>query len=312
MSNTKVFWGAFLICTGILLLMLQFNWINGNLGFVFSLWPLLIVLWGVSLLQINLVLKRIIVSASAILLSIFIVAIFSAGTNSIKKIKFWDSNHRISESESFNNNYKLNYKADLHDTLKFEINAAAGEYEIASITKDLVNVRAKGIFSDVSLNYFGKNKEIELDFDSDEKININFDKDDIKRQGKIKLNKNVVWDMDIDIGAASLYADLSEHKIQTINLSSGAAGVDIKVGELLEDVNIYVDAGVSSITLNIPKSFACTIKEDTGLSSLDLIGFKKIESGFYKTDNFADSDGHIYIEIAGGVSGFKIERYQTK
>ncbi len=312
MSNTKVFWGTFLICTGILLLMFQFGWINGGLGFVFNLWPLLIILWGFSLLNIQPIIKRILVAASGILLSLFIVALFSAGSNSIKNFKFWDNDHKRIKTENIDKKYKLSYVPEKHDTLSFEIEAAAGRFELEGITNDLVSVHSKGVFSDISLNYFDSDKELELEFDSGENINIDFDDNGIKRISKIYINPNVIWDIELDIGAASFYADLSEYKIRELRIKSGASGINAIIGEMYKDVKIFIDAGVSSVTISIPENYGCTIHEDTGLSGLQFDNFKKIGKGLYKTENSENAENNIYIELDGGVSDFNIERYKLK
>jgi len=210
MNNTKVFWGTFLICSGILLLMYQFDWINGGFDFVFNLWPLLIILWGISLLNIQPIIKRILVALSAVLLSLFLVALFSAGSSSIRKIKFWNRDYSNVKIENMDDHYKLKYIAEKHDTIDIEIESAAGKFEIADSTDDLISVNAKGLFSDVSLNYYEKRKELELDFDSDDNYDFKINDDDgFSRESLIKLNKNVVWTMDIDVGAASFNADLT-------------------------------------------------------------------------------------------------------
>jgi len=309
MSNTKIFWGTFLISTGVLLLMYQFDWINEGLDFVFNLWPLLIILWGISLLNFQVIMKRIVVALSAILLSLFIVAVFSAGSNTLKSVKFWDNKKEKVNVESIDEQYSLKYVPDQHDTVALEIDAAAGNFEIADSTDELILVNAKGIFSDVALNYYEKGKEVELDFDSNDDINIHIKDDKFTREALVQLNKNVVWDMDVDIGAAAFNADLSQFKIKEIRLESAASGVDIKIGESYQDVKIIVDSGISSVSIKIPESFACSIDEDAGLSSLSFAGFKKSDDGLYKTGNYNKTKKRIHIDIDGGVSDFKIIRY---
>lgn len=309
MNNTKVFWGTFLITLGVLFLMFQLDWINGGLDFMLNLWPLLIILWGVSLLNIAAVLKRILVAISAILLSFIIVALFSAGTSSIMKIKFWDRDHHEVKIEEMDKEYFLEYDANKHDTISLELEAGAGEFEIGQPTDKLAKVHAKGVFTDISLDYYEKENELEIEFDEDGDIKIDLDGDGISRSAYISLNPDVIWDMDFDVGASSFHADLTNYQVRELNVGSGAAEVDIKIGDLYESVRIFVDAGVSSVKLAVPESFGCEIYEDTGLSGLDFDNFIKEKSGVYRTGNFDDSDKKIYIEIDGGISDFNIKRY---
>lgn len=309
MNNTKVFWGTFLISLGILFLMFQFDWINGGLDFMLNLWPLLIVLWGISLLNITAVLKRILIAISAILLSIFIVALFSAGSSAVKKVKFWDRDHHEVKIEEMDKEYFLEYDAQKHDTISLDLEAAAGEFKVGSPTEKLAKVHAKGVFTDISLDYYDEDNELEIEFDDDGDIKIDLEGGEIYRNAYISLNPNVIWDMDFDVGASSFHADLSSYKVREMNVESGAAEVDIKIGELYESVRVFVDAGVSSVKLTVPESFGCEIYEDTGLSGLDFDNFIKEKNGVYRTENFDKSDKKIYIEIDGGISDFNIKRY---
>ena len=314
MSNTKIFWGTFLISIGTLLLFFQFDWIDGGLGFIFNLWPLLIIVWGVSLLKIAPVFKKMLVALSAILLSIFIFALFSAGNNVVDKVKCWGgscSNVRIYKSDHvFDQKYILDYDSTMHDILKFEMDAGAGKYILGDVTDELVSVYANGVFSDVSLNYLEQEKKLSLDFDGGGDMSIKIDDDGFKREGIIALNPNVLWDIDIDVGAASLDADLRKYKVRELEIESGAAGVDIKIGELAEEVKIFIDAGASSICISIPDDFGCEIEENVSLSGIHFDGFSKGDNGSYKTENFEKAERRIYISIDGGVSDFKIARYK--
>ena len=72
MKYKNLFWGVILILLGVLYLLKQFDVIWFNWRDILSLWPLLLVLWGVSLLPMKPVFK-LITSFVAILITILLI-----------------------------------------------------------------------------------------------------------------------------------------------------------------------------------------------------------------------------------------------
>ena len=87
--------------------------------------------------------------------------------------------------------------------------------------------------------------------------------------------------------------DFSKFKVEDINLDMGAAKLDIKLGALADNLDFNLDAGASRIIIAVPEEVGCEISADAVLSRKDIRGFERIESGFYRTDNFDSSDKKI-------------------
>lgn len=91
----------------------------------------------------------------------------------------------------------------------------------------------------------------------------------------------------------------------------GAASLKLKLGDRAEETRLTLDAGASSIDINVPEDAGCEIKTDVSLSSKHFDGFKTIDSDLFRTDNFENAKKKIYISIESGVSSIKVNRYST-
>ena len=125
----------------------------------------------------------------------------------------------------------------------------------------------------------------------------------------IKLNEKPVWNFNLDVGAASIDLDLTKFKIGEISLDGGASSIDLKLGTLNDKTNLDFETGASSITIRIPKEAGCELKSNTFMTSRNIEGFSKIESGLYQTPNYSTSKQKITINIESAISSLDIERY---
>ena len=115
--------------------------------------------------------------------------------------------------------------------------------------------------------------------------------------------------MVLDVGATDMNCDLTKYKTKNVSVNTGAADIEIILGELYEDTNLNVNAGASNVEISVPMTSGCEIVSQTGLSNRDFYGFNNIGSGKFRTDNFENAEKKIRIKISGGVSNFEVRRY---
>ena len=186
------------------------------------------------------------------------------------------------------------------------IDLGAGKFEISDTSSNLVDVEAAGLIEGYELK-------------SDDGVNINLSmigpkhlkidgNNKIKRKAYIKLNQNVTWNLNFQIGAASIDSDLRNFKIRNINLDGGASKIDFDLGNLCDTMEVNINTGASSVEINIPRSSGCEIYTNTGLSGEKFSDFIKYENNIYRTDNYDNSTKKIFIKINGGISSFKVRR----
>lgn len=310
MKTSTIFWGIFLITLGVMLLISSLNSFSLELEFVFKLWPLLFIFWGVTLLKISDSIKKIIVMVISILLALFIVALVNTSVSGIKNISDWDWGLNVKTDKAkrdFNENDLLSIPMDSNEIERnLSIDIGAGSFSIEGGSEYLIEVFSKSSSSQFNLESDSLNQNISFSFTEG---NINFDGSDRKlNKAMLKINENPVWNFDIKLGAAKMSADLSKLRTKKINIETGAASTKIKLGELADTCDLVINAGASSVKLEIPRNAGTMVQTDIALSSrkFEELNF---DGNYYKSDNYDKAQKKLFIKIKGGVSSFKITRY---
>ena len=310
MKTKHIFWGVLFIALGLLVLLYNINLMNFDLSNVWQYWPVVIILWGVSYFTKNVILKRFIAGIAAVILA---VALF-AGFNSTfyffnDAFSLHNSNFDINSNDnSDTSNYSENYNPVIKSA-EFDFKAGAGTFLLRDSTDELISAVAQGYKNKYELNRNDSGDQTVVEM---KMLKQHFTFGDWHNKNKVvlKLNTKPIWDLDFDIGAASVNFDLSAFKTQSININTGAASLRIKLGDKVDNSNVRVKAGASSINIEIPDSAGCEIRTSTALSSRNFDGFDKIDSNLYRTDNFDSAKKKIYLKIDCGISSIHVTRYE--
>lgn len=319
MDYKKVFWGVIFILIGLLFVLKNLNILDFSWYQFINLWPLLLILWGISLLPIKGVVKFIL-SLAIVILGIYLVNKYDRGAwyefRSPRTYRFDDRRDRSERPER-----KKDVERDLSDeetqylffpysknikkaTLKLD--AAAGSFNIRPVSEELIEVTKEGNIGSYSLTSQEMpdrqivRLKLEEDFIRGERLRHRVD---------IRLNQFPVWDVDLNIGAARIEMDLSPFKTNNINVDGGASSIRLKLGDQQEKVNVEVNAGASSIVIEVPEDSGCRVKTNTVLSGKNMRDFEKTESGVYETDNFEKSKNKVLVKVDVAVSKIEVRRY---
>jgi len=306
MKPSHIFWGLLFVGLGLLVLINNFTTIFMDWATIWKLWPLTIILIGLAILIKHQYGKSIISGLAAIVLALAIFASFKTATHFISndfRIDLGDEGkHEVGTSE-----FTEQYDSTLtFATLNFE--AGAGTFNITDTTYNLIAATTEGHKNNYRLTRLDTDSSSIINFDMGDKAIFRFG-DDYKNTVDIALNSNPVWDMNFNVGAASMDFDLTQFKIRDITVDMGAASIKIKLGNLHPETNVSVDAGASDINIFVPKETGCKIVTDGALSSKHFDEFKKIDSDNYQTENFGEAVNKVYINIECGVSSISVERY---
>lgn len=312
MKYRNIFWGVILILVGVLFILqnlhvIDFEWVR-----LWRLWPVILVLWGVSILPANNWIK------SGLLVIVLAGSVYFMLDQTID----W----RVDRNYNKGYDYEFDYDNDYDDhvgvvnqdfNIPFEdsvsmaylnFDAAAGSFYIDDTTNNLLAFTKKG----------GVGKYTYAVKRSEDKANIYIEREDDdlhfnnkSKSGKIKLalNSEPVWDVNVDIGAAKLDFDLSPFKVKNLDLDCGAASFEIKLGDKYPKSYVNIDAGASEIIIRIPTSSGCDLNLSTVLSGRTIRGFEKVDHGHYRTDNFDTAQNKIFISVDAAVSSYTITRY---
>jgi hypothetical protein len=302
MSYRKIFWGVLLVMIGVLFILkntgvLFFSWHT-----FWNLWPVILILWGISLIPVKDWIKAVLSIATLI---IAFIAVQQYG-----KHDDWNWHFRYDDSDKDQVGAPItqNLAEDMDSIVKYatlDLNIGVGEFNINDTTSKLIELDRTGSE--------GKYSMTSHDDDSMRVIKLSLDKaefkGEIKNKVKMKLNTTPVWDLELNVGAAEVNFDLSKFKTRKVNLQGGASDIEVKLGNLYPESNVNIEAGAASITVRIPKETGCEITNNTFLASKNFEGFTKTSNHHYQTEGYAKAASKIHINMEAGMASINVERY---
>lgn len=310
MKTERIIWGIVLLFLGGILLLQNFNVINFEWSVIWRFWPVILILIGANMLFSN--------SSSAVggIVSV-LITIVVLGFIGYKGINHtegdmdnWTFDSESDKAEGDTKTATFFSEPYIEGTRNAILNIEGGA------TSFILRDTASQLFTaNVKKNY-GKYSVFKFSTDSTETVDFKMTgeaewdmKKSVSNQVIMTLNPQPVWDINLETGAGKSNFDLTKFKIRKIKLEGGVAKFDIKLGNLSKTTVVEVESGVSKINIAIPESAGCEIRTDSGLSSLDFKGFTKLSDNAYQTPNFNSAQQKITINLEGGLSKFKVERY---
>ncbi len=302
MRTGRLFWGVFLATIGLLILAAKFNYINADWSFVWNLWPLVFIFWGLLVLIKHPIIKPVI----SALFGVFIALFIFGSVNSL----FWGFGFEF-DDDYVNPSYTETLEEDMNkDITRGELNfsSGAGAFSINGETDKLIKGYSRGWFSNYDLNTNVEGNTAYVDVHLHER-NIQFFGKKIRNRFNMELNPNIAWDMDLNFGAANAKFDLSPYKIENLKLSTGAATVQVKLGDKADTTEFRIEMGVANLEVLVPKTVGCRIYGDSFLVSRSLSDFTKKGDGHYYSSNYDSTAKKVNIYLSSGVSSFTVKYY---
>lgn len=298
MKSGQVFWGIFFVALGALILLTKYDVLLFNFDYVWDLWPLILVFIGLMVIARKSKIRPVIY-----LLFGFLVAFLVYGT-------FYNIFNYVDFDEKYDYYQKNIYseKYDDSEYAKLEVEAGAGTFTIKDTTHDLIKGIARGPFADYNFYAYNRGNTTKINFDL-RHTSFSIFKGNVKNFLDIELNKNPIWDLKLDIGAAKAKFDLTRFKVRDIELNTGATDVKFRLGDLYDYTDIHVEMGAASLEFDIPKNSGCRLTGQMFLISKDIPGFIKKSKKYYVTPNYDEAANKIDIDIQGGISSLEIHRY---
>jgi hypothetical protein len=306
MSYRKIFWGIVLIMIGILFILKNAGIVFISWHMMWSLWPVLIILWGISVIPVKDWIK--LVASLVIIVAGFLMMQRDPDTDhfSWRFDRNDDWNNDWNDYDSTGNQQSLSevYNDSVrYAKLNFEV--AAGKFLIRDTTSLLIDLERKGTSGAYTMTSRDEDSLRILDLQFEQKGSIHHFQNDVA----LKLNSKPVWDLALSIGAASIDFDLSRFKMNKVKVDGGASSILLKMGDLTPRTDVEIDAGASSITIKVPAASGCEVITNTFLSSRDMKGFIKVEDHHYQTPGFSKSLKKVYINLEAGITSIDVIRY---
>ena len=302
MKYRNIFWGVILILIGILFTLENFNLINFNIRELWRLWPVVLVLWGISIIPAD----------KWIRLGLVLLVLAGSVFFMLDQTVEWENERSYDvELPAIENtgNYKEFFitNEDSTEFATLNMEAAAGAFSLSDTTTSLLYfIQNENSFQ---YKYFVKKTDdrVKINIETSEgHVGLNKNSDNKVR---IKLNENPLWNINLEVGAAAVNFDLSAFKVKKVNMESGAASLKLKLGDKYPETRVNIEAGASEIVVKIPKESGCDLEVSAVFSGKKLDGFEKIDHGHYQTSNFEAAANKVYLEINAAVSSYTIIRY---
>jgi hypothetical protein len=314
MKYKHLFWSIILISIGMLFLL-------GNLGYIhfswisfWKLWPVVLIIWGISILPIKDLFKFILL----ILTIVAAIFIFNRMPShrpwyfdfdkefSDKDFKDWDSENE--DGTTYNlRDQNLSVPFDsLSNKGILRLDAAAGNFEIKDTTPDFLAFSKTGDIGNYELTTNDKSgvKEIALKM-KEGTIRHKMNKNNVI----IKLNNKPTWNLFFDIGAAAVDLNLSQYKVDTAEFDAGATSLNIKLGEKSAMTVLDFDASASSITVEVPRNSGCKVVSESVMASKEFADLEKVADHTYQSKGYAIAKNKVLINVNTAISKIRIERY---
>jgi hypothetical protein len=299
MKLSSLFWGVLFVLIGGLFLLNNLGVLNVDWTTVWRLWPMILVFWGLSILVGK---QRPPWYAVVLMIGLMIFMVVAFATTEWIHGDFdvaaGDSNTQMFEEPMS--------PGTEHAT--FRLQSGAGKFIIRDTTTQLVKAQTEVSFGkyDMSREQSDNSTEVTLDFRGRSR-NWNFGHG--RNRAEVQLNTAPIWNVYVDVGAASANFDLTPYKVEELRLNAGASSLRVRLGDRSEETRVRIKTGASSTTVEVPESVGCEVRLQTALSGKRIRGFEKVSSNRYQTTNFEDAAKKISIDVEAGVSQITVERY---
>ncbi len=309
--------GLFLILIGILFLLskleiFKFSFFD-YIGTLISFWPIVLIVIGISILFHKHTIIKIILWGSFLAFVLFYSSYAERfdgfnGFLNLKDFSFfiengeikwnWDEEGTSRKSMVHKNNKAEKGKMSIElGACKFELKDTHGNvFEVISNMKELSH----------RSNYDRNSKTDEINIWEE-----NISKKMKNRYAELKLEKDLIWDIDAHLGALDAMFDMSELNINSFSLDIGAGNVDLYLGSENSHTKVYVNGGMSNISIHIPEDSGIKVKKEGALVHFtDRIGLEEKESELVSPNyDEADEVVELYLNAAAANITIDNEKY---
>ncbi len=274
---------------------IDFDWYN-----LWRLWPVVLILWGVSVLPVKDIIKVILV---------FLILAGSVTYMMNRTVHWHDRDYSITYHHDNYREIDQEFSIPFDDTVniaRLDMEVAASKFVLMDASYDLVNFEKKGSMLDYKYAITQNENSVDVDIYFEDEVVL---KTHAKNRVEMSLNPYPVWDLGYEIGAADVDMDLSGIKVSDLCIEGGAASIRVKLGDNHPETKVNIEAGASAIKVKVPEGSGCDLNITSVLSGKNISGFEKIDHGHYRTENFDEAENKIYLVVEAAVSSYSIIRY---
>lgn len=293
MKNKNIGLGVFLLSIGAMWLLINMGVISWQtFNALFVLWPLILVLIGVNVIfKGNEIVKAI---AWIGFLAVIITYGYFTG-DVVSDIKQVGSPRVVIEKLPETKRGELEIAMG-----GVGLNIDAGDVNLIDVTSSQPDIKH-------SIKYARENESASIQFERSNffKVRRNW----TKNECTFTLNEDVLWDIDVNVGAVNGTLDMSKLKVRELDLDMGAGSLKLLFGTNNELTNVKIDAGASRVQTVVPREAGVRVIIDGALNKTNLNGLGWERKGnYYESPNYSDAVSKIHFDIDMGVGEFTINQ----
>lgn len=124
---------------------------------------------------------------------------------------------------------------------------------------------------------------------------------------KLNLNTDVLWDLDVNIGAVNSTLDMSELMVERLNMNAGAGNFNLIFGNNNDNTDVKISAGASNFNIIIPEDVGVKINVSGALNKIEYnnISFEE-KDDYLITSNYNEASTNVDIELKMGVGRLSV------
>lgn len=324
MKSRNMFAGILILFTGVVALLSVLGVFEFHWSILWRLWPMFLIIIGISLLPLNDYVKgAILLAALGIGCLLYHAEYKHYEGNAVTRffnrhftVWDWDNDDDDDANEAdMDRDQDDDYPIDQHfsepyaevDRASMDIDFGAGDIVLKAPCAELAKVDASSNFVKYSFRAERNTGETAVFLSGKghtKKVNKKNSND-----VDIALCAQPVWDFKLDMGAADAELDFSPYKMENITINGGACDLDLRLGDHGCNTKIEISTGASDIDIKVPASMDCQINLKSAITGKTFEGFVKTERGTWQTPNYGQGANQVVIEMNCAVSDISVERY---
>jgi hypothetical protein len=312
MKHKGIFTAILLITIGVLCLLQLYEVVHFSWWAALRLWPLLLIWIGVKCLPISEAWKLIL---KILVLFFGVFLLFYLSNSNYFSCKNWsfccNNKYECKEIYEVNESYFTAENDDeniMDSIVKLNLTASAGKLTFEQ-GNSLFSIENNRNSEQITTKVFKRTDEKKTTITASITPIKNFPRNDKSLNYNVLISDIPVWEMKLELNATANEIDLSAFKVKELEIESNASAVNLKLGNLYEDVEVTINSNASSVSIKLPEDMRCIINRDNKLSSMKVHGFKKQNDGSYLSAKGIEAVGTVYLSVDASVSAVDIKKY---
>lgn len=295
MKTGRLGFGLFILTIGVAWLMGSFGWLPQGWSVMLPYWPVLLILWGLSVMTRQPVVRGLLVAATAIFAAVWFLSWLDPVVDGSKISDQALAVPAASEVKT--------------GQLKFD--SGAGEFAINSAVTDrqLLQVASQVSYGSYQLNQTVSDSNLSARVWFQSTRGMMMGMRGWRNTATVSLNPDVAWDVEVNVGAADFSLDATDLALDKAVISAGAAEISLRLGDEAAMSDVTVKAGASDITVAVPQSVGVRVEMSTGLTGHELADLQRTGEGEWSSADYDTAAKKIDLRFEAGVSDIQLDRY---